>query len=380
MADQSNAIEMILQDCLEKIQNGQSTLDAVLAEHPDLAEDLRPALEAALWFRMHKATLDPRPGFIAASNHRVIDQIKQEQLARAQSQPAAGENGFTWFWKLLTGKYRYAFQAALVFVLLFGMVAGSSGVVSAAQEALPGDFLYRVKTSLENAEMAFAQGEAAKAELQIRLARRRLAEIQALIAQDHLGEIPKTITQFEDHINQAIHHMIAVREKDQDRATALAASMQSLLQEQVVIFNQLAENAPPSLREMIDRIILVSSGVIGLASETVVDPGLPSLVANTVVPQTTPLPLITLLPASSTQVLLTPAPTSTLPYYELLPTSIELVIIDPDSTPTPTPVVTVVADGDEDEEDKDKVDKVKDKDKDLPDPPNRPINPPGLNK
>ncbi len=387
MAEQSDAIEMILQDCLEKIQNGQSTLEGVLAEHPDLAEDLRPSLEAALWFRMHRATLDPRPGFVAASNRRVLEKIQQEQLAKTQPAPVAGENIFARIWQVMTGQRQLVFQAALAFVLLFVMVAGSGGIAYAAQDALPGDLLYRVKISLENAEETFTQGEAPKADLQIRLAQRRLTEIQSLIAHDRLGDIPETITMFEDHINRAIHHVIAVRDLDQDRAAVLVASMQSVLQEQVGIFNQLAEHASPALRELIDRIVLVSNGVIGLASETLVDTGAPGIVVDaTSTVQPTPSPLATQVLATSTIARPTAVLSATLPYYELLPTATQPVATELGPTPTPTLIVTVVAedgdgDGEEEEDKEDKDEKVKDKDKkDLPVPPNRPIDPPGLNK
>ena len=390
MAEQSDAIEMILQDCLEKIQNGQSTLEEVLAEHPDLAEDLRPSLEAALWFRMHRATLDTRPGFIAASSRRVLEKIQQEQLAKTRPAPVMGENFFTRIWQVLTGPRQLVYQAALVFVLLFVMVAGSGGIAYAAQDALPGDLLYRVKISLENAEETFTQGEAPKAVLQIRLAQRRLTEIQSLIAHDRLGDIPKTITRFEDHINRAIHHVIAVRDLDQDRAAVLVASMQSVLQEQVGIFNQLASNASPTLRELIDRIELVSNGVISLASETLVDTGAPGIVVDaTSTVQPTPTPLATQVLATSTIARPTAVPSATLPYYELLPTATLPVDTGLGPTPTPILVVTVVAEDDveekdkedrDDKEDKDKDEIVKDRDKDLPDPIRRPIDPPGLNK
>jgi hypothetical protein len=334
---------------------------------------------------MHKATLDPRPGFIAASNRRVLEKIQQEQLAKTQPTALARENIFAQIWQALTGQRHLAFQAVLVFVLLFVMVAGGGGTAYAAQDALPGDLLYRVKVSLETAEEAFTQGEAPKAVLQIRLAQRRLAEIQSLIAQDRLGDIPKTITMFEDHINRAIHHVIAVRGQDQERAGELVASMQTVLQEQVGIFNQLASSASPELRELIDRIVLVSNGVIGLASETLVDTSVPGLVVDatsTVQPTSTPVAAQVLITATIAR--LTAVPSATIPYYELLPTGTQLVDtgLGPTPTPTPTQDVTVVPeDGEEDEEadkeDKDKKDKDK---KDLPVPPNRPIDPPGLNK
>jgi hypothetical protein len=151
----------------------------------------------------------------------------------------------------------------------------------------------------------------------------------------------------------------------------------------VNIFTLLAENASPTLREQLDRIILVSNGVIGLASETLVESDIPPVVVDstsTARPMLTPQ--VTQLIASPTITLPTAVPTSTVPDYELLPTSTDLIVIEPATTPTPTVAATVVAsdDGEEDQVDKEDKEKDKDKDKDLPVPPRRPINPPGLNK
>jgi len=346
MAERSDAIEMILQDCLEKIQNGQSTLEEVLAEHPDLAEELRPSLEAALWFRMHRATLDPRPGFIAASNRRVLEKIHQEQLAKTQPAPVAGENIFARIWQAMTGERQLVFQAALVFVMLIVMVVGSGGVAYVSQDALPGDLLYRVKLSLEEAQVMFASGEETRAQLHIHLAQRRLVEIQALINQDRLGDIPKIIGLFEDHINQAIKHMTAVGERDRNKAVALAASLQSTLQDQVGIFTLLAENASPSIGEQIDRIVLVSNGVIGLVNDIVAELTLPVIAQDT--PTLTPVFSLLrtqgLIPA--TEIVLTSAPLPALsatPIPSITPVVQSTVIMEDVIPQTPTVMVTFIA-------------------------------------
>jgi hypothetical protein len=39
----------ILQSCLELIRDNRETVESVVARYPDLADDLRPILQASLW-------------------------------------------------------------------------------------------------------------------------------------------------------------------------------------------------------------------------------------------------------------------------------------------------------------------------------------------
>ncbi len=103
---------------------------------------------------------------------------------------------------------RMSIAGLLVFVL-----AGTS-TVSAAQGALPGDMLYPVKVSItERVEEAWAPASA-KAEVQLKLANRRVEEAQALLAQGRLNEqTAETLTvDFDRHSAKAL----ALSENDDD--------------------------------------------------------------------------------------------------------------------------------------------------------------------
>lgn len=400
MAEGHEAIDLILQESLEQIQSGQATLDGILAQYPDLAEELRPPLEAALWFRMRKATLDPRPGYVSASRRRVVERIGQEQAAKAVPIYTRGVIAIGQLLQNVTVQRRLAFQLAALVLLMFLLVGGSGGAARAAQKALPGEPLYGVKIMMEKAALALAVEEGEKAELHIRYAQRRLAEIQALIEEDRQQYIPVAVTQYEEHINLAIRHMIAVRRQDQGMANMLAASLQSAMEEWVGVFRLLAESVPEDVQEQIDRIMLVSAGVVGLLEDTVADIPLPAIVINT--PTTAP----TETPGSTPEVAVsTSAPTATLTPSPMasatsgvIPTFVVIATDELPVTETPTATLAIIADTDEDEtkptktpkptkdkdkdededkiKDKDKKDKDKDKDKDLPVPPRRPVDPP----
>ncbi len=72
--------------------------------------------------------------------------------------------------------------AALMLIFLFG-----SGITFAAQNALPGDFLYQVKTGINEKVLAFTKfSEQSKVEYDIQLVGMRLEEIEKVSAKNKL--------------------------------------------------------------------------------------------------------------------------------------------------------------------------------------------------
>ena len=70
-----------------------------------------------------------------------------------------------------------AFRGALAASVAALLLTIGGGVVFAAQDAIPGDTLYPIKTGVENVQVALAPDGAAKAEMYLGIAQRRLTEI-----------------------------------------------------------------------------------------------------------------------------------------------------------------------------------------------------------
>ncbi len=380
MAGQNDDFETILQDCLDQIQSGQETLDGILSKYPHLADELRPALEAALWFRLRKATLDARPGFVNASQRRLVERIRQEQANKASPHRLFGRDALLQFWRALLEQRRLAFQVALVLLLVLGMVAGTSGVARAAQTSLPGEMLYQLKTSLEKASIAVAVGDAAKATLHIRYAQRRLTEIQSLVLENREVQVAPTAALLEDHINAAIRYLVDLQVKDPARARTLAVSLQAVLKEQMGTLQVLAATASQPVREQIERILMISGGVVSLVEETI-----PSSDETEVVVETaTSEPIVT-----QKLVFATPTATMNVSLYTVTPSltmaltpvaQVTSPIVDTSSITTSTMTPTATQGVSDDEEEKKptktpkptKTEKVK---KPLPEPTRRPPRP-----
>ena len=161
----------ILDECLGYIWAGQSTVDECLRQFPDDAERLALILTLAAEVRDRLAPSKPRPSFVVACRRRVLldvsHRLYKSTLPRARAKPA-------WRWKPA-----YAFISLM---LAIGMLATSTGVVHAANAALPGDALYGLKRGIERARLAVTWSAAGDLRLLAEFADMRLAELEALLS------------------------------------------------------------------------------------------------------------------------------------------------------------------------------------------------------
>ena len=120
----------------------------------------------------------------------------------------------------------YHLRMTMAGLALF-VIAGT-GTVSAAQGALPGDLLYPIKVSVnEKVEVALAPTPAARAQVQAKLAERRVDEAQALASRGRLDKkTAETLTvDFDEHAAQAV----ALAEPDeQDEPEAKDAPVRAM--------------------------------------------------------------------------------------------------------------------------------------------------------
>jgi hypothetical protein len=130
---------------------------------------------------------------------------------------------------------------ALVTLLLLGGI-GITGV--AAQSALPGDALYTVKTSIEQARLALAKDASDRAQLELAFAEERLKEISALIQEGRTSEIKDAVLSFEASINRAIIELGIVAKSDPALAAELALKITSALTRYAQALSVLAATAP----------------------------------------------------------------------------------------------------------------------------------------
>jgi uncharacterized membrane protein YgcG len=154
---------------------------------------------------------------------------------------------------------RFALTGLAVIILAAAILFGGAGITAvAAQGALPGDALYRVKTSLEETRLSLASDAGMRAQIRIGYAERRLEEISSLVAEGRYSEVGATAKQFETEINSAIAELGTISSGDPERAAAIAEQISAALARYAQTLTGMAASAPESVKPELSRALVTA--------------------------------------------------------------------------------------------------------------------------
>ena len=148
--------EFVLDECLTQLASGASSLDEILARHPEDAAQLKPLLQTAMRFESAQ-TIIPSPVFKARARGQLTNYMKAHSRRKS--------------WRMMP-IWRVAFSAAVFMIAL--LLTGTAF----AQSALPGQVLYAWKLSSENIWRALAPNPVG---VDLSLANRRVDEMIAVV-------------------------------------------------------------------------------------------------------------------------------------------------------------------------------------------------------
>jgi hypothetical protein len=191
-----NDFETIFDESWNEIESGESTMDEVLARHPEHRAQLSPLLQTASKLARTKDVAAPSPSF-RARNRTQLNRYMQENPQMKRVSPV--------FWRL---------TITLVSMLLAFIVSGTVF----AQSALPGDVFYDWKLGSENAWRMVSPDRLGT---DLTLSNRRVNELVALSG----DEIRRTRA-LEDYQRLLIRFKDA---KDQDRVVIVLQSQWEFL-------------------------------------------------------------------------------------------------------------------------------------------------------
>jgi hypothetical protein len=150
--------------CLSALATGVD-LETCLALYPDLADELRPALQTA-----QRARLSAQADVPAAAMNR----SRAKMLAHAGELRSKKKSFF------LSGAFPRLALASLAVVLVFFL--SFNGLATVSAKALPGDGLYPVKLAAENISLRLAPSGEARQQLADDYQQRRTEEVLSLLA------------------------------------------------------------------------------------------------------------------------------------------------------------------------------------------------------
>jgi len=325
MANEGMEFEKVLQECLDAMRDGQTTVDSLLSRYPQVADQLRPHLEAALWLYQRKDLFDVRPGYLNASRSRVVGQIRQEMVAQNTLQPSKPLAILEKFWRSFFGQARVT-QGLAAVILVACLLAFSGGSLAwASRTALPGDQLYSMKISLEATRLALASSDYRDAILYLEFAENRVEEIHALANSGKYSLIAATVDEYILQIGKGLQSLEDVSAKDAPRARLLVARYAQHLTSQQILLSAAAIISDSSAMADLQRALRTTEWSLLTVQEILVD------LENGTTDR----------PVSSSTVTPTPTATATTaasPLPEMLPSALSPTLsATPRATPTGTP-------------------------------------------
>ncbi len=236
-----------LDECLELLHQGK-TMAECLSQYSEYARELEPLLRTA-----------------QAAQHRLAFEIPADARQRVKNRVMA-ERGRDhaprqqrWRFPSLLPRWAAVAVSALLIVVL-----GGAATVSAAGDAVPGEPLYPVKITAEQARLAFSFSSLAKARLHVDLAERRVDELQRLVERDETEAVSLLVARLAGHLEEAKQ----VGAADEARVGDLMTYLENSATAQLAILEQLLTAAPEKTRSVVEAALVTSAGKYGTAIET----------------------------------------------------------------------------------------------------------------
>ena len=185
----SEKIENILNDCLERMAKGEE-LQHCIERYPEHKDELVPML------RIAEITMQ------SAKDISYNEEVRARCMARFNVALVTRNKSSKWlFLSFFSQPLARPLIASMMAVFVVIVAAGGSTI--AAEDTVPGDTLYWVKTTRENVTLVMPRSDMEKAEVHAQLATRRGEEIQRLIALGRFIEAELMMNKFKHHLNQS---------------------------------------------------------------------------------------------------------------------------------------------------------------------------------
>lgn len=168
---------------------------------------------------------EPDKNVKTATRFRLLQKIAKEQ-ENVTSMPNLRFN------KQVSDQPRRRFAMSWMFIAVTLMaLAGGTGAVYASNDALPGDILYPVKIASEDVQLFFSDDEN-DADLLLSFMDKRLEEMDTLVEEGDEEALDLALNTYQNQLEQLTNLMSQRQPEDPIAGDALAAQVQSRLEEQ----------------------------------------------------------------------------------------------------------------------------------------------------
>lgn len=193
---------------------------------------------------------DALPASALARAHQVF--LIESQRYPSQNKAIGLPNLLTWF---TTATQRFSFAKAWVVVLLVAsFVLGGVSAVS-ARDAIPGDFLYPVKLSVEALQVATANDETQLAQLNLVLLQKRADEMTELIERGRYNDLSNSSVALEVQTEKTIAVLDQIAKQDPERAEQYSEQISATFVRNEQVLTNLAAQAPAKAQLAIRNVL-----------------------------------------------------------------------------------------------------------------------------
>jgi len=162
-----------------------------------------------------------------------------------------------------------AFGIALTLVV-FASSMGTVGAISAAQNSLPGDVLYGLKTAVENTQMSFTSSDENKTKLSIKFASQRMDELTQIADKpEKKNDVEQTVKNLTDQLIVVRENMNKLKDTNSQKAAEVAklvnAQINSYKETLIKTGEQLAYLMPEvrdAIKTEIDQASIQANGIV----------------------------------------------------------------------------------------------------------------------
>jgi hypothetical protein len=205
-------------------------------------DPIDPRLQS--WLDELKPVPPRDPQLAARARGRFLSEVSG---LRAAVSPAPAARRKEW---MTFRKERFSMISTLTTLLLvFGLVAGGAGTVYAAQDSLPNESLYPVKTFTEDVRLDLTPDRQAQIELLMSFAQERVEEIASLVDEGSVPPDP-VMLRLDRHLQQAIQLAQGVDDESLPQ-TLSRMQISMMIQEQVL--EQAQQHALPDEAPALER-------------------------------------------------------------------------------------------------------------------------------
>jgi len=223
----SKQYEKALEECLQRILDDGEAIGVVVSEYPEWCDQLMADLETALWMAAQQDSFEPRSGFIVSTREHLLSQLTRPGKSHKYSL-LSNERGSRVFLKFVS--------MLLVVVILF--ISGG-GIALAAENALPGDWLFPIRRGVEDLRLVIVKDEVRDAELHLGYAQNYLVACAILTSQGDSQDARVALQQYDRHISRTSRILLALSESGDPNLNLLRSEFNRTFLQDIGIFQVL---------------------------------------------------------------------------------------------------------------------------------------------